>query len=907
MINRGFVLATVSILAIGSSLCAPAEAQINTGTAGQHPSAATTDQASGVTPESAAGAPGGAGPAAAPDTSQAAPDASQDIVVTGSYLSKRSTQQGALTTVSGADIQNNPRSSIAEILAQLPSTSGNLVTADSNDAGNSPVGAINLRGLGPRATLVLLNGQRQVPVSEPGGQDSFSVDVNTLVPGVILQRIEVLKDGASALYGSDAVAGVVNFITQQNLDGVRFDGNLTALDAHSRLSGRVGLAFGVQGDRTSIVAAVEYSHQDQVFTRDIFGQDRIAKFGQTSAFGNPATYFVNGVARPDPLCGSSTIGGSPTAGLPVNNQCRMDLTLLRGMVGQVDRGLGYVSIKHELSDRFTLRLEGNASTVKLVRFNSVGFPANTSTLVVPANNPGNPFGAPATVNYRWGSAFLGLKSVTDTHSDSYRFRGSLNWNIDDNWKASIGAYYGINNSSVNNGGYNSQSRLQAALNCKGGASGNLCFNPFASSYLAQAGSPLYNSPDLINYIAVARTETSEYRLVTYDGLVTGNLFHLWNDLPVQLALGVQRREERATQRNDAESKSTDVSFGGPTVDYSVSRSVNAAFLELHVPLADTLDVNLAGRYEKSNPGRGTFNPKIGFNWRAVTGLSFSGSIGRSERAPGLLQFIGGSGLGGVPIDPITGNAQNGFAVTFLPSTGLSPEKSVSWNLAADYAHRTRFGDLAFGIDYFNIDFKNLITGIDVTSFVLADPTNAAIRRDPTTHQIQLVTVPGFFNANELKLSGLDFNARLSHPLGGITPWISADGTWMFKYDFTNAAGAVSGVLGKYGTPVAPVPVLSLRGAVGATVGRADGGLTVNYKTKFRETTPGLIGITEEKSYITLDFNASVRVFDKWTVSAGIVNLFNKLPPAQANSIYTANGLVYPLTGRAFSIGLHGSF
>ncbi|WP_019052504.1 TonB-dependent receptor domain-containing protein [Sphingobium xenophagum] len=846
-------------------------------------------------------------PQAGVDATAAKDDEIIDIVVTGSYLTHNVQSQGALTAVSGEDLLNSSRASVAETLAQLPSTSGNIVTGGSNDQGNSPVSAINLRGLGPRATLVLLNGQRQVSVAEPGGQDSFSVDVNTLVPAILIQRVDVLKDGASALYGSDAVAGVVNFITDTKLNGLKFSARLNLIDGRSRKNGNISVAFGSQGERTSVVAAFEYAHQDQVFTTDIYGPARIAKFGQTSAFANPATFFVNGVARPDPLCGSSQIGGVPVAGLPVNGQCRQDLTLLRGMIAQIDRGVGYVNVKHELSDALTLNVEGGASMVQLRRFNSVGFPVNTATLVVPANNPGNPFGAPATMNYRWGSAYLGLKSVTATRSNTYKARGALNWNIDGNWKAEASAYYGINNSAVNNGGYASNSRLQAALNCKGGASGTLCFNPFASSYLAQPGSALYNSQALIDYIAVARTNNSEFRLSTFDARVTGKLLELWNGMPVQLALGVQRRSERATQTNDAQSKSTDVSFGGPTIDYDVSRTVNAAYAELHIPLAATLDINFAGRYEDSNPGSGTFNPKAAFGWRPLTGLSFSGSIGRSERAPGLLQFIGGSGLGGIPVDPITQNAQNGFAVTLLPSTGLDPESAVSWNLAADYSAQTEIGNLKFGADYFNIDFKHLITGTDVTGFILADPTNPAIRRDPVSQQIQLVTVPGFFNANRLKLSGLDFNARLGGSVGSATPYLSIDGTWMFKYDFTNAAGVSNDVLGTYNTAVAPVPKLNLRGAAGVNVGGVSAGFTVNYKSKFTESTPGLAGITEERSFTTFDFAASIPLRDQWVVNLGVLNIFNKLPPAQANSIYTANGLVYPITGRSFSMSLRGAF
>ena len=116
------------------------------------------------------------------------------------------------------------------------------------------------------------------------------------------------------------------------------------LDAKGRKNGHVGMGFGTHSDTTTVIGGVELSHQDQIYVRDVFNDAaRIAKFGQTSAFANPGTYYVGGVAHADPLCGDSSLGSGTVSGLLVNNTCRQDLTLNRGMVAETDKVLGYFS------------------------------------------------------------------------------------------------------------------------------------------------------------------------------------------------------------------------------------------------------------------------------------------------------------------------------------------------------------------------------------------------------------------------------------------------------------------------------------------------------------------------------------------------------------------------------------
>ncbi len=829
--------------------------------------------------------------------------ATQEIVVTGTYVGRAKPDVGALQTVSAAELERSPRTSIAAILAQLPATMGNQVNGASNDQGNNPAASINLRGLGPRATLILLNGQRQVPISESGGADDFSVDVNSLVPSVLLSRVEVLKDGASALYGSDAVAGVVNFITRDNLRGGLIDGSLNLIDGNKdRLSGRVSLGFGVQADRTSLIAGIEYNKQSQVFVRDIYDAARISRFGQTSAFANPTTFtLADRTVVADPLCGSAQLGGSPNAGLLVSGRCRQDLTLLRGMIAGTERMTGYLKARHELSDGLTLNLEAGAASIKMTRSNSVGFPANTRAFTFPVANPANPFGQSASLSYRIGGAYSGDQSITDVDSNTYRARAGLDWQLADGWKATIGASYSVNRTDSATSGYFSASRFQAALNCQGGTTANLCFNPLASGAAS-------NSPALLDWLRVNQETSSEYTLKTFDGLITGKLI----DLPggtARVALGGQRREESTFGRRDAATRSGDLTFGGANSDYSVARSVNSAFAEVYLPVLPILDITVAGRYEKPSAGSGSFNPKATVELRPFDGLTLTSTVGRSERAPGLLQYIQRSGLINIPRDPITGNAQNGVATLFLGSTGLKPESSTNWNLGASWLRPTGFGSVKLGVNWWNIDFKDLITTTDVLGYVLANPNGSAITRDAATQQISLITLPGFFNSNRLKLSGLDFDAMVRFDLGGGQSLFgSMDGALITKYRQT-IGSVTSDLLGFYNANEGLVsrPKFQGRFATGYNSDRVNLTIAGRYISKLTETRAALVGITEEKALTTFDFTGSYKVSNDLTVNLGVTNIFNKLSPAQGNSIYTVNSNAYPVIGRAFTLGARASF
>lgn len=227
----------------------------------------------------------------------------EEVVVTGSYI--KGTPEDAelpVDVLRREDLQDIGSPSVVEMVRNLSITSGNLGETNqfqtNGGQANEGVATINLRGLGASRTLVLLNGRRHVATETQG------VDINAM-PAFAIGRIEVLKDGAAALYGSDAIAGVVNFITRTDIEGFEIGGNYQDIDDGGDWD--VSAAFGANGDNWNWMIAAEYGERDEIpfRTRDWavrpFSENTQ---GGWSGIANPANilFFEDGSVRPDPRC-----------------------------------------------------------------------------------------------------------------------------------------------------------------------------------------------------------------------------------------------------------------------------------------------------------------------------------------------------------------------------------------------------------------------------------------------------------------------------------------------------------------------------------------------------------------------------------------------------------------------------
>lgn len=338
----------------------------------------------------------------------------EEIVVTGSYI-KRTTADSPspLTVIDRAQIEQVGAIEVADIVNRMTFNSGSTNQTNAFSGGDNSTGQtnINLRNLGLGSTLVLINGKRYAKTSTDSGGNSY-VNTSTLIPSIAIGRVEVIKDGASALYGSDAVAGVVNFITRNDFDGMElsFDAR-TDQETKKQDDLTFSGIWGMSGDRGSIVASAEYLERKPLMIDDRWsdygrtGASTLANPGNFSPIGLGAAaasvapaYIVGGGGIGDMDCDlaasqhrqsfRSPVSGTPLAGsaIEANNGCIYDFSPFFSLVGAETRFLSHVSGEFDVSDSVQVYGEMSYADQKFTRENSmfplVRFP------VLPASHPG---------------------------------------------------------------------------------------------------------------------------------------------------------------------------------------------------------------------------------------------------------------------------------------------------------------------------------------------------------------------------------------------------------------------------------------------------------------------------------------------------------------------------------------
>ena len=206
----------------------------------------------------------------------------EEVVVTGSYLKRTAADSPSpLSVIGAAQIEDLGAADVAEVIASLPWQSGSQTRASTfQGEGADGRNSINLRNLGHGATLPLVNGKRQVP-SWYNDRGNASVNVNALVPNIAIERIEIVKDGASSLYGSDAIAGVINFITKRDFEGFDIQYQFSTDEETGKGdANNLGVIWGVRADRGGIVAATSFLNRDEINV-----DDRYERFGGSTASG----------------------------------------------------------------------------------------------------------------------------------------------------------------------------------------------------------------------------------------------------------------------------------------------------------------------------------------------------------------------------------------------------------------------------------------------------------------------------------------------------------------------------------------------------------------------------------------------------------------------------------------------
>lgn len=798
-----------------------------------------------------------------------APAAVEDVVVTGSLLRQSGELASPVHVLDRRALDRRGRATVAEVVAELPqnyagsATPASLLGGVDNAGSNAAVASgVNLRGLGPDATLVLVNGRRMAGSGYRGDFADLSA-----VPSAAVERVDVLLDGASALYGSDAVAGVVNVILRRNVEGQE-----TRLRASAAKGGGEDLTASHLIGRTwssgSALLAYEYQHLqplsslDRPYSRD----GDLRPFGGTdwrSIFAAPAN-----IVAYDAALGAYV----PTYGLRPNASGRVETPAdfaagapnLDSVSQGVDLALGqerhgvYGRLVQDVGDRLSLSADVRFSAR---RFDFATTPAATVFEVTSANPYFvSPNGQSShTLAYSFYDD-LGASPYTGD-SRSLGTTVGLDYEIGGGWSAQAYVALAEERGATRYPRQLNTRRLDEAL-------GNLpddpntAYSPARDGYFNPFAAGGVNARDVLDFIASGYVDNLDRgRATSANLLLEGPLLTLPGG-QARLALGVQaRRESFATRTRSF----TSTAVPRDRIVPEQARDVVAVFGEARLPLVgdanarpglQRLEVSVAGRLEEYSDFGSTANPKVGLIYAPTPDLTLRASYGTSFRAPALPQIFDDS-LAGATLAPTASGARLLAIYLTGGNRDLKPETATTFT--AGFTYRRDSG-LSVSAGYFDTEFSDRIAQPvrEGLSRVLTDPSLAPFVTavDPANNpadraRIQAyITAPGFalgglfpaeayrlildarwVNAASVQVRGFDAEAAYPWSWGDHSFRLTASGSYMLDYlNQTTPTAPRENLVGIAGSPT------DLRGRIGLDWSRGDlgAGLTLNHVADYRD-------------------------------------------------------------------------
>ena len=811
----------------------------------------------------------------------------QEIVVTGSHIRGAEAAGSKLIVIGRDQIDASGYGRVEDVLATV-TQNFNRANAAVVEPGffNLNHGAeVQLRGLGVGTTLTLVNGQRQ---GVSGYQGTFT-DVST-IPVSAIERIEILPEGTAALYGSDAIGGVVNIILRRNFEGIeaRVRGSTTDSDASERsaalLLGHVGslgnvlAGFQFNDSKALRCSARAYCAANADFRR--FGGTDLRGFA-----GNPGT-----ILDPNTL--------APIAAIP-HGQDGMQLTaaqLIPGTANYTDNVTdndilprqtmrsAFMSASYKMTDQWEIAADGHYSR-RDFRFT---YPVPPDDFLVPSTNAFNHLGAPVLVAYDFSRDFgpVADSGPTENSFISAAVKGVL----PKGWQVNLaGAYAKASAELIETNFTLNYPAINAALARSDPATALNLFGDGShtnATVLAALRRQNITTDDLNVFTAASANVIAD-----------GPLFN-WRAGAIRLAIGGEFRHEHSAGINISENPE------------DRGRLIRSGFFELAVPMmgppagsaANRLDLSLAGRYDSYSDAGSTVNPKVGFSWRPLPLIKLRGNWGTSFRAPPFFlsnrDQVGDAGITNV-IDPRSATGSTRALELFGPLPELKPETSRAWIAGVDLTPPA-IQNLSLSLTYFDIDYQGKIQhpGPDTAFFLTQEAQLASlITRNPTQAQIDAVCKkPLLFggdcnqpiaaildgrwrNLASLKTQGVDAALDYFRDTAWGKVGSSLNGTYTIdqKQQITSTAPVVD-LVNTVGNP----PSLRLVGNLSWSLRGWTVQSTVNYTGAYRD--PGSVPVRTVDCWTTVDVNIGYRVDggSGWLANTqsnfGIINVFGQWPP-----------------------------
>jgi iron complex outermembrane receptor protein len=825
----------------------------------------------------------------APESPTQAP--MQRVEITGSSIRRLASETSLpITSVRAEDFARQGLTTAQQVLASIPMNQTSVSGSQSVGAGTGGQSQADLRGLGGQRTLVLLNGRRIAP--HPFNGDS--VDLN-VIPLSALDRVEVLRDGASAVYGSDAIGGVINFITKRQVKG----GAITVEAYQPEQSGggderRLNLSGGfgdLATDRFNVFGVVDVHRQKALpaiarpFSAS--GINLARGVSQTSGTPFPANFFSDLGISGNPGFASGCLPPASVPNTTGSPTCRYDFTREVDDIPRTKQESYMGRFTFQLSPDHTLAAEAlhsrstNTSRVAPPPLAGIGLIMHSTSPYYPGGSAGVPAVAGLTgedLDVSWRPLVTGRR-VDFSTSTSDRLVLSAE-GVLSGWDYSAGLSHSISQAaSAFAGGYVVDQRM-----IEGVGSGLL--NPFGEQ--SPAGLEYLNNSLLLGEYLRARM-----RSTALDVRASRELMTLPAG-PLGFALGAEARKERALYTVNRELASQASSSGyADAQDQAGQRKLYAVFSEVNVPVIKGLELNAAGRYDHYDDVGHSFTPKISARYQPVTPLLLRASWNRGFRAPTLFDLRGPQTVtnssdpwndpllcpGGVPAAGANPNLscdqQQNIRQGGNPD--VKPERSKTYSAGVVF-EPTRA--LTLSLDYWNIQLKDQISALaeqtvfnDYAKYQNLFSYNAAGNR---LDYVSLITN----NLGEVKTSGIDASVLWRMPRNRFgTLALQIDGTWVRKYDYQNERGGeFTENVGRY-ADASPVFRWRHNATLTWNLGPWGAALTNRYMSGYTDQNavdPEFYNRVKDYSVWSLSGNyTGLRNID---VTLGVRNLFDEDPP-----------------------------
>lgn len=795
----------------------------------------------------------------------------ETVQVTGSRL-RRAEIEGAapVLVITRAQIDASGRVSVADIMRDTTFASAGNFRPQSGSSAQS-LASIDLRGIGSGRTLVLIDGRR-APTS-PQAASSGS-DLNA-IPLAAVERIEILSDGASAVYGSDAIGGVVNVITRRDFNGAELRIGMGSTDVKGGDLEDMSAVFGSSNDTTRIIGGASKSKRGMVFTRDQIGYTR-----GVSSFGNN---YVTPAGTLAPVPGFACNQGAFYR--LSNGLCSFDFNSVAANEAKIDNTSVFLRADHQINDNWNVY-----STANVTKVESFGRYAPVPGIVTAREGgPGDIIignGRPTIYRHRFAAAGNRDGNTSATNSD---FLLGLQGQLTDTIGLDVGLRHTDYDYAQIGRGYIISSLANAAVD-----SGRYDLrNPFGAS------------AETLGSFTTTIARNSRWQTDEIYAISNFDIFEMGGGTS-NAVFGAEYRQDDFNDTYDPLSESGGI-LGSAGNSSAGSRDTTAVFAEWLLPFTSTFDVTLAARWDDYSDVGSATSPQVKLRWQPLDNLTFRGSYGEGFRAPGLDILTQKTTFSAEPVNDRRSclalsqpsSCQLQVDTFFQANPDLLPEESSQYSVGVVY---DPFEWLDLSLDYYNIEVKDTISQISAQDVINSDnnpgqfgpiPPGVSITRFPLTGAIDEIR-SGFVNAGTLSTDGLDLRVGTDFDLGG---WGSLNNqlnvSWINSYEIDDGRGNVTESVDTVGLPEYRAQLLN-----SWTLGDFTFGWNLNFIAGQDDRVGG---------YATNDVQVAWQAPWNGTIAFGATNVGNRFPELVAYGGRPWNFYLYDAYGRTTYLRYTQSF